>query len=369
MTDSERVFFVCQSNYLEVSRAALRRNAAAVRDAVQVPVIAILKCDGYGVSICEAAAAWQAEGITMFGVSRPEEALELRQAGFDETILLLCPVVDVQTLEEMLENNVILSVSSLENARFYSENAADRTIRVHVAIDTGLGRFGIRWTDAEQAKAVYALPGLAIEGIFSHFSSSFEPEFAVTKTQLSRFLSMTQALQEAGASIGIRHIANSCAALRFPETRLDAVRVGAALIGRLPAPTPVKLENIGVFKAKVVECKHFEPGDTTGYGCYCKIKKPTDAIVVALGQMDGFGVISRPDKLRLVDFASALSHIVRGWIHPACVKYNGRRMPLLGRFGSQYTLFDATGVEIKPGEYVEWEGNLLTASCEKRFVE
>ena len=119
---------------------------------------------------------------------------------------------------------------------------------------------------------------------------------------------------------------------------MDAVRVGAALIGRLPAPTPVKLENIGVFKAKVVECKHFEPGDTTGYGCYCKIKKPTDAIV-------------------------------RGWIHPACVKYNGRRMPLLGRFGSQYTLFDATGVEIKPGEYVEWEGNLLTASCEKRFVE
>jgi endonuclease I len=58
-------FFVCQSNYLEISRAALRRNAAAVRDAVQVPVIAILKCDGYGVSICEAAAAWQAEGITM----------------------------------------------------------------------------------------------------------------------------------------------------------------------------------------------------------------------------------------------------------------------------------------------------------------
>ena len=89
---------MCQSNYLEISRAALRRNAAAVREAVQVPIIGIIKCNGYGVTIYEAAAAWQAAGITMFGVSRPEEALELRKFGFREDILLLCPAADTQTL-------------------------------------------------------------------------------------------------------------------------------------------------------------------------------------------------------------------------------------------------------------------------------
>ena len=118
MTDIERVFFMCQSNYLEISRSALRRNAAAVREAVQVPIIGIIKCNGYGVTIYEAAAAWQAAGINMFGVSRPEEALELRRFGFREDILLLCPVADAQTLTEMLENNVILTVSSFNNAHF-----------------------------------------------------------------------------------------------------------------------------------------------------------------------------------------------------------------------------------------------------------
>lgn len=359
---------MCQSNYLEISRAALRRNAAAVREAVQVPIIGVIKCNGYGVTIYEAAAAWQSAGITMFGVSRPEEALELRKSGFREDILLLCPVADVQTLTEMLDNDVILTVSSFDNAHFYSINANQHPVRVHVAIDTGMGRFGIRWSDVEQAKAVYALPGFSFEGIFSHFSSSFEQEFLGTKLQLTRFLSITGALQAEGFFVGTRHIANSCAALRFPETRLDAVRIGSALVGRLPASTPVKLESVSIFKAQVVEYKRFQPGDTTGYGSYCKIKKSANAVIVALGREDGFGSTVKPDRLRLKDLAVYLYHLLQEWLHPPCVVHNGQRMRVLGRIGNQYTLFDATGMDVKPGDLVEWDGNLMLSSCERRFV-
>ena len=359
---------MCQSNYLEISRSALRRNAATVCAAVQVPVIGILKCNGYGVTIYEAAAAWQAAGITMFGVSRPEEALELRQSGFREDILLLCPVADVQTLAEMLDNNIILTVSSFDNAQFYTMHASGYPIRAHVAIDTGMGRFGIRWTDVEQAQAVYSLSGFSFEGIFSHFSCSFEPEYRDTKQQLERFLHLTQVLQLNGCPVGMRHIANSCAALRFPETRLDAVRIGSALVGRLPASTPVKLENVSIFKAQVIDRKCFEAGDTTGYGSYCKLKRQANAVVVALGREDGFGSTAKPDKLRLRDLVVYLFHLLREWQHPPCVVCNGQKLMVLGRIGNQYTLFDATEADIKPGDLVEWDGNLMLSSCERRFV-
>lgn len=359
---------MCQSNYLEISRNALRRNAAAVCKAVQVPVIGILKCDGYGVTIPEAAAAWQSAGVTMFGVSRPEEAQVLRRFGFTEDILLLSPVGDPEILQEMVELNVILTVSSFENARFYSLNAPCFPVRVHVAVDTGMGRFGIRWTDGAQLEAVYALTALSVEGIFSHFARAFEGEYRQTKQQLHRFSQAVRLLRDAGHHVGVRHIANSCAALRFPETRLDAVRVGSALVGRLPVRVPIVLEQVSVFRAQVVDCRSFQPGDTTGYGSYCILKRHTKAAVVALGREDGFGLMAKPDRLRLRDLAAYLLHLLKDWRHPPCVIWKGQRLPLIGRVGSQFTLFDATGTEIRPGDLVQWEGNPMLSSCERRFI-
>ena len=359
---------MCQSNYLEISRSALRRNAAAVQEAVQVPIIGIIKCNGYGVTVCEAAAAWRAAGVTLFGVSRPEEALELRRAGYREDILLLCPVADPGSLTEMVDSNVILTVSGFDNARFYTAQGTKFPIRVHVAIDTGMGRFGIRWDDWEQASAVYALPGLSFEGIFSHFSCSFETEYRRTKVQLSRFLDLTQRLRAEGCPVGMRHIANSCAALRFPETRLDAVRIGSALVGKLPASVPVRLENVSVFKAQVVDRKCFRPGDTTGYGSYRKLNRHLAAVVVALGREDGFGTVPRPDRLRLRDFGSYLYHRILEWLRPPCVVCGGKKLRVLGRIGTQYTLFETGDADIRPGDLVEWEGNLMLSSCERRFV-
>ncbi|MBQ8238300.1 MAG: alanine racemase [Oscillospiraceae bacterium] len=359
---------MCQSNHLEISRRALRRNAAAVCKAVGVPVIGVVKCDGYGVTIAEAAAAWADAGVTMFAVSRPEEALTLRKFGFQEDILLMSPVADEETLKRMIDANVILTVTGVENALFYSDSTGKYPIRVHVAVDTGMGRFGIRWTDTAQLEWLYALAGFSFEGIFSHFSCSFEEEYQHTEIQLRRFLSAVNALEAAGYNVGIRHIANSNAALRFTETRLDAVRIGSALVGRLLAPSPVMLESVHVCKARVADLKYLQPGDTTGYGSYCVLKHSAKAAVVALGREDGFGTTTLPDKLRLRDLAAYLLRVLRMWRSPPCVDFHGHKLPVLGRIGNQYTLFDATGVEIHPGDWVEWSGNLLLTSCERRFI-
>ena len=360
------VLFVAKSNDIEISRAALDHNAAAITEEVSVPVIGVVKCDGYGVPLAEAAAAWDRAGAFMLSVSRPEEALVLRQWGYHKDILLLSPVADGDTLTQMLQNDVILTVSSFQNAQFYSLYSFGVFPRVHIAVDTGMGRFGIPWRDIYQLQSVYFLAGLRFEGIYSHFSQSFEEKYRYTKQQLERFLQVTDALQIAGFSVGIRHIANTNAALRFSETRLDAVRIGSGLVGISCGDMP--LLPVKTNYAQVVECKFLSPGDTIGYGGHCLIKKHTKAIVVALGKMDGFGQVTIPEHLRLRNFASYLWKTVKNWRHPPCVTYQGKKLPMLGQVGNQHTLFDATGTDIRPGDIVTWEGSLMTTHSPRIFV-
>ncbi len=339
------------TTFLSVSRRELLENAQAIIGAVSVPVIGVVKCGGYGISVTEAAAVWCEAGVTMLAVSKPQEALTLREAGFTEEILLLAPVAHPETIRAMIENNIILTVTGTGMAALYT--ACGENVRVHVAVDTGLGRFGIRWTDAEQFAALYGMKGLHFEGIFSHFAQSFEPVFSHTKLQLERFQKLTDTLAAAGYPIGIRHIANSCAALRFPQTHLDAVRVGAGLIGRLPAAVPVKLHKAGTFHAQVVDVKQLQAGDTTGYAAMCHIRQDTRAVVVATGIEYGFGFLYRPDHFGLKDMVFYLLRLLRQCLQRPYVTFGGRQLPLIGRIGTQYTLFEAGDAEIHPGDFVE----------------
>ncbi len=339
-----------EGNYIEISTPALHRNAKKVVDAVAVPVIGVVKMDGYGVTLPVAARAWQEAGAKMFAVAEPEEALALRREGFTEDILLMSPVADRQTLVTLLEEKVILTVTGLDNAKFYLENKAENPLRVHVKVDTGMGRFGVRWTDIPQLRQIYALEGIAFEGIYSHFSKAFEKKYEYTKLQLERFQKVLKALED--IPVGIRHIANSLAALRFPETRLDAVRTGSALVGPLLVPTSVTLEPVAVCKARVVDIKVLQPGDTTGYAAVCKVKKDTKAAVVSIGVYEDYGMTGEPDRYPLRDLLSYLRHLLKVYIKPPCVYWQGKALPLVGRVGSQHTLFDTTGLDIHPGEEV-----------------
>lgn len=355
-------------NYIEISREALRYNAETVKQYVGVPIIGVVKCNGYGVSLLEAAAAWKDAGVTMFGVSEPQEAAELREAGFKEDILLLSPVADENTLKKMLEYRVILTVTGIENARFYSEHAEKWPIWVHVAVDTGMGRFGVRWTDIAQLKEIYQMQCFYFAGIFSHFSAAFERRYSITKKQLSRFLKTVNSLTKAGYDVGVRHIANSCAALRFPETRLDVVRIGSALIGETCAKRiPIELKTAAVFKAQVTDRKILLKGDTTGYASVCKVKHDTDAVIAAIGYENGLGYMKRPDNFSLRDMAVYFLGVLRSCRRKPYVKYGNEKLYLLGRAGSQYSLFEIGNTDIKPGEYVTARPNMFFPNGRRVF--
>lgn len=358
------------TSYLEISRGDLAFNAKAVTEHVGVPVIGVVKCDGYGVSVAEAAAAWVAAGVTTLAVSDPAEAFLLRDSGFTEQdILLLAPVSTPALLTALLEAKVILTVSGPACAHFYGEHRGEHTVRVHVAVDTGMGRFGTRWTDTDALTEVYRTEGLSFEGIFSHFAVSFEQGNTRTMLQLDRFHSALSALEAQGISVGTRHIANSCAALRFPETRLDAVRVGSALVGRLPAAVPVDLKKVGRFRALVMDRRTLCKGDTTGYASVCTMKRDTEIAVLALGRHNGFGLTKRPERIRALDLLRALKQAFDLCRRPASVRWEGRTLKVIGRIGTQYTLVDAGGTDLTPGAFVTAEVDMLFPHAHRKFVD
>ncbi len=344
--------------YLQVDRSALRRNGAAICAYVHTPVIGVVKSDGYGISILEASRAWMESGATMLAVSQSEDVLTLRRNGFVCDILLLSPVVDQNTLENMVNANAILPVTSEEIACFYSKNST-RPVRVHVAVDTGMGRFGIRWTEDAVLKRIYRTENLYFLGIYSHFSASFEKGSTKTVRQLNRFLHTCGRLESLGFSIGMRHIANSCAALRFPETRLDAVRIGSALVGQVSAPVPLPLEPVAVCMAQVVDRKSLHPGDTTGYASLCVARKRIDAIIVSVGHENGAGLLKTPDHYPVRAFIGYLARVLRQRFHPPWVEYEGRKLKLIGRLGNQFSLFETQGLDIEPGTLVQMKANLM----------
>ena len=267
----------------------------------------------------------------------------------------------------MLELGIILTVSDLENAKFYAEFRGEHTVRVHVKVDTGMGRFGIRWNDENELVQVYGLEGLQVEGIFSHFSKSFEDKYDLTGKQLAKFLLAVKKVEEAGFQPGMRHIANSCAALRFPQTRLDAVRLGSAMLGSLLAKSPIYLEPATGFRAQVVAIKELKKGDTLGYTSVCKAKKDTRVAVVAVGFSHGFAMTGAPDPYPIRDFASYIYHLWQRWRNPPQANWYGKRMPLVGRVGSQYTLFEVGDMKIEPGEFVNVKVNLLHCPCRRVY--
>lgn len=356
-------------SYLEVSLGALRENAKAIVEYVQVPVIGVVKCDGYGMSLEAAARAWVEAGAFMLGVSTPREALHLRRAGFDQPMLLMAPVADEGLFTQLLELDVLFTLSSPENAQNYLRWSEGKPVRVHVAVDTGMGRFGIPWQNTQALKEIYTQKGFSFEGIFSHFAKAFEGAYTITKTQLERFLQVTEALRAAGCPIGIRHIANSNAALRFPQTRLDAVRVGSALTGRLFPKPPIPLRPAARYLAQVVECKTLQKGDTTGYAAVCRVQKTTRAAIVAVGSENGYGYVGGPDNYLLRDMVYYFRELFRLSRKLPGVTYQGKRLPLVGRVGNQYTLFDTSGTDIHPGDYVEAQVPTVIPRTNLVFVE
>ena len=240
MTDLRRM-----RTWAEINLDALEHNYRALRALAPwgCKFLGLVKANAYGHGAVPVARKLQSLGADMLAVACFNEALELRQGGI--TLPILCLGRTPEELSPLLaEYDVTQTVEDLDSARVMSKAAveAGKSLSVHIKLDTGMGRLGFLWRKGEdnirildEIQAVCALPGLKVEGMFTHFADADSNE-EFSMDQLTRFLDAKAALEERGIKFRIYHCGASAAVLNYPCTHMDMIRPGIALYGYYPAP-------------------------------------------------------------------------------------------------------------------------------------
>lgn len=346
-----------------VSSASVRHNLAEIKKkAGKATVFAVCKGDGYGLGVERLAKLCAEAGIEHFAVTEPDEAGLLRQMGFRE-ILMLRPTDEREELERLVTMDVICTVGSLDDAVTISSIARElgKKARVHLKVDTGMGRYGFLPSQKPQLLDCFEhLDDLEICGMYTHFHSAFCSKKA-TRRQFADFMQMVDAVRANGFDPGMLHCANSSALFRCPETVLDAVRVGSAILGRLSFRT--NLQKVGWCEVPVAQVKWLPKGHTCGYGAAFRAKKATRIAVLPVGWYHGFtteyghDVFRFRDSLRLV--LAGLKQMLRK--KSITVTVGKTRCKTLGHVGMLHTVLDVTDTPVAPGDVARVEINPLRA--------
>jgi len=322
-----------RTTWIEVSRSALRNNVAQLRRlAPSVPLMAVVKANAYGHGAVPTALVIEEDGAHSFAVASLSEALELRRGGVSRPILVLGYTPGWQGAEA-LAADVTLTVFDAATAVELQAAAAAAprpgALKVHVKVNTGMNRLGVRPQNAPELLAdLRNLPGLQVEGIFTHFATSDELDKGYAELQFARFAELLEQLAAGGLRPPVAHAANSAALLTMPHTHLDLVRSGIALYGldpdmdqcRLPSGFQPALS----WKAVVTQVADLEPDEPVSYGREFTAAAPMRVAVIPVGYADGF-----PRKPRT-------------W---GSVLIRGRAAPILGRVCMDQTIVDVTAIE------------------------
>lgn len=316
---------------LTVDLDGIVRNFQRLRAAAGVPVMPVVKAAAYGVDSSQVAIVLQHAGAEHFAVAYPDEGIELRLRG------IVCPIL-VQNvvpaeLEKVVQHGLSVQVSDGGMiARLEAEGARQhRGIRVHLKVDTGMGRAGCTPADApELARRVSESTWCSLDGLMTHFAAADDPASdAHTRAQIASFTEVVRQLEAQGTPAKWTHASNSAAIARFPEARFNLVRAGLSLYGYAEG---LGQEPVLKLETRVVTVKRMPAGSNVGYGRTFTTEGERTIAVVALGYGDGY--------------PWALSN--RGWM-----TVRGVRCPVVGRVCMDVTMLDVTDVgPVEPGEPV-----------------
>lgn len=319
--------------WAEIDLDALASNYAAVRRRVAagVSVMAVVKADAYGHGAAACARRLEGEGSEWFGVATPEEGVALRRAGVMGSILSFGGFWGGQA-EACLAERITPVVYRLEMAAALDEAAgrAGTVAPIHVKVDTGMGRLGVRHAEARELAARLAeLKHVRVEGLMTHFAVADEPERdCFTLEQVTRYRDALAAFRAHGHRPSVEHMANSAATFTHKETWGNMVRPGGVLYGLWRDVLPAGAEDPGLrpvmsLRSRVTLLKWVARGETLGYGCTFEASRETLVATLPVGYHDGY--------------ARALSNRGR-------VVVRGQYAPVVGRVSMDLTLVDVTDV-------------------------
>lgn len=344
---------------LIIEKKDLKHNITRIKEFVnpennekRVEIIAVIKGNGYGLGLIEYAEFLIDNGISFFAVASTDEAIKLRKSGIKDKILMLSSTADKQEIEELIQNNIILTIGSVEAGNVADEvgKKMNKEVKVHLKIDTGFGRYGFTYDNTKQIiNAVKMWKNINVVGTYSHYSVAFNKKTEYTEKQFERFNNVVNVLKENSIETGMLHICNSSATLKFENQHLDAVRIGSAFLGRIIVPNKIGLRKIAYLKTNIYEIKELEKGYNIGYSNSFKTKKKTKIAILPCGYADGINVKVDKDMFRFVDKLRYIVHEIKGLLKKQALyaKINGENCKVLGRVGMCHIAVDITGKNIK----------------------
>ena len=336
-------------SWAEIDLAALEHNVKSMR--AQLPAgcgfVGVVKANAYGHGAVPVAKKLEALGVEYLAVACLEELRQLRGAGIERPVLIL-GYTPTEYARELAALSATQAVGSLKQAEELAERLAGtgKRLKVHLKLETGMGRTGFRAFGAHDLAAaarVTALPELEAEGIFTHFcvSDADEPLREFTHEQFDRFQKAVEAIEaESGHRFALRHCANSGAMISFPGTYLDMVRPGLALYGLYPGSDrgATDLRPVMALYTRVYGVEEHFPGDSISYGRTYTADRPCRIAVLPMGYADGLHRAAS-GKLEFM--------------------INGHRVPQVGRICMDMCMADVTGLDVKSGDVVQIFGGQI----------
>ncbi|MFA5369947.1 MAG: alanine racemase [Candidatus Omnitrophota bacterium] len=313
--------------WIDIDLSAIRHNFLRIKNMVTkgTAILAPVKANAYGHGILEVSKTLVNLGVDYLGVSTLNEAMLLRSNGFAKIPVLMMGAILARSADIVIENNITQTVGDIGLAMAIDKTAGKRCRRakVHIKIDTGMGRIGVWHKDAMSLLlAIRRLKNIEIEGIFSHFASSDADSF-LTHGQIAAFNSLIEEIEKAGIEIRYKHMANSMAVVDYKSSHMNLIRPGLILYGLWPkrgvSRGKIHIKPALSLNSRIVFLKSVPPGRVISYGATHTTRRHTRIATIPIGYGDG---LSR-----------RLSN--RGY---ALVK--GVRVPIVGRVCMDQTMFD-----------------------------
>ena len=319
--------------WAEIDLDALAANFHLVRELVGagVKIMAVVKANAYGHGAVRCAQRLAGEGADWFGVALPEEGIELRRAGIAQPILCFGGFWAGQEQLCIAHNlvPVVYRVDMIESID-HAARAAGMVADVHIKIDTGMGRLGIRYDEAgEFADALPAFKNVRVDGLMTHFAAADDPDRnCFTNDQVNRFKQAVKIFRERGLKPTYEDMANSAATYTHPESWGNMVRPGGVLYGLWrdvlpPQSNPVPLRPVMSLRSRITLLKRVHKGEMLGYGCTYEASREMLVATLLLGYNDGY---------------------VRALSNRGRVILRGTYAPVVGRISMDLTLIDVTDV-------------------------
>nr|MBP3598343.1 alanine racemase [Eubacterium sp.] len=281
--------------YVEIDLNAIRHNIQEERNRVgnDVKLMAIVKADAYGHGDVKVADSLK-DLVDAYGVAIIEEAIKLREYGIQKPILIL-GYTGSECFEEVIEYGISQTVYTYEMAKELSNTAVrlGKKAKIHIKIDTGMSRIGFLpiKDNIEVIYSISELPGIQIEGAFTHFAKADESTIAEARDPFEKYMIFISELENRGVVIPLKHAANSASIIHFPESWLDMVRSGITTYGMYPSELVpkdiVKLKPALQWKSIVSNVKTVHPGTSVGYGGTFVAERETKVATIPVGYADG----------------------------------------------------------------------------------